>query len=537
MEENAPGGIAQKLQESFRGFIHESAEMFGDYGFLGDCERQLQELETGIVRPFNIAVFGRMKTGKSSLINALLGRDLAITGVEETTATINVISHSSDPELRGKFTVHWKDRPPETFPLERLSAEWSGKTKEVVEKVARTAFIQLYSNDPALTLHEIIDTPGTGAAVSDHEKVAQAFLDPSVQEGRKADALVYVFGINGRETDEESLKTFREGCLPGSRPYNSVGVLHKWDATYWNSGGDWKEIQSKADRLRGQMKTVVADIIPVSAPIAMVASRATDDDLAAICRLIADKGARTVETLLQDDEDWNDDSDCLALRKRFSIPWICFRICVREAIKMGGGTTPDALRARLRDLGGLDRLRNFLDRNFFKSAALIRQRQQYARFLRVKDEAYARIQDKQEELESDAENWDALSMLSIPDRSLESWVERKRWKAKNELGKLIEKWTEQDGRYLNSGIPKILDDLNALDWCAAHPDRISEPELAAVRAMADRLAGDESAVLDLDTLRALKQRFATMRFGVMGPADRKQADYLARRIETALRMA
>ena len=75
---NAPTGIARKLQESFRDFLHESAEMFGEYGFLGDCERHLRELEAGIVRPFNVAVFGRMKTGKSSLINALLGKDLAI---------------------------------------------------------------------------------------------------------------------------------------------------------------------------------------------------------------------------------------------------------------------------------------------------------------------------------------------------------------------------------------------------------------------------------------------------------------------------
>ncbi|MBP5542581.1 MAG: dynamin family protein [Kiritimatiellae bacterium] len=533
---DAPSGIGRKLQESFRDFLHESAEMFGEYGFLGDCERQLRELEAGIVRPFNIAVFGRMKTGKSSLINALLGRDLAITGVEETTATVNVISHSDDPAMRGKFTVHWKDRPPETFLLDRLTVDWSGKSREVVEKVANTAYLQLYSDDPALALHEIIDTPGTGAAVSDHEKVAQAFLDPSVQEGRKADALVYVFGINGRETDEANLKTFREGCLPGSRPYNSVGVLHKWDATYWNSGGDWAEIQSKAERLKGQMASVVADVIPVSAPIAMAAARATDDDLATVIALIGNKGGESVESLLQDDEDWNDDADCLALRKRFTIPWICFRVCVREAIKLGDGAMPETLRARLRELGGIDRLRSFLDRNFFKSAALIRQRQQYARFLRVKDEAYARIQDRQEELETDAKNWDALFERSIEPRSIASWVERKRFHAKSELETLVRKWTDQDGRYLNSGIPKILDDLNALDWCAAHPERISETELAALNTMADRLAGDEAAALDADMLRAVKKRFSSLRLGTLDAAGRKLADYLSRRIDAALRL-
>lgn len=51
-----PKGIGRRLQESFRDFLHESAGMFGEYGFLGDCERQLRELEAGIVRPFNVAV-------------------------------------------------------------------------------------------------------------------------------------------------------------------------------------------------------------------------------------------------------------------------------------------------------------------------------------------------------------------------------------------------------------------------------------------------------------------------------------------------
>lgn len=535
---NTPTGIARKLQESFRDFLHESAEMVGGYGFLGDCERQLRELEVGIVRPFNVAVFGRMKTGKSSLINALLGKDLAITGVEETTATINVISRADDPSMRDKFTVHWKDRPPETFPLDRLVEDWSGKSQEVVEKVAKTAFIQLYSDDPALALHEIIDTPGTDSVVSDHERVAQAFLDPTVQEGRKADALVYVFGINGRESDESNLKNFREGCLPSSCPYNSVGVLHKWDFTYWNSGGDWAEIQSKAERLKGQMASVVADVIPVSAPIAMFAARASVGDLAGILKLVEQKGTATIESLLQDDKDWNDDADCRALRKGFSvsIPWICLRVCVREAMRLGTSTTPEILRARLRDLGGIDRLRSFLDRNFFKSAALIRQRQQYARFLRVKDEAYSRIQDRQEELAGDSEKWDDLVGRALRPQSLADWIERKRFRAKTELETLSRKWTEQDDRYLNSGIPKILEDLAALDWCAEHPNRVSDAELTALKTMADKLAGDDSVELDASALRAVKSRFAALRFGVLDALGRKYVGYLVRRIDLALRM-
>ena len=353
---------------------------------------------------------------------------------------------------------------------------------------------------------------------------------------RKADALVSVFGINGRETDESNLKTFREGCLPGSRPYNSVGVLHKWDATYWNSGGDWDEIQSKAERLKKQMDSVVADIIPVSAPIAMVAARATDEDFAALLALIAQKGSAMIEQLLQDDEDWNDDANCRSMRKGFSVsvPWICFRVCVREAIRLGASASPSALRDRLRELGGIDRLRSFLDRNFFKSAALIRQRQQYARFLRVKEEAYARIGDRQDELETDSEHWNDLSNRMIEPKSLANWIERNRIKSKSELDDLVCKWTDQDQRFNNSGIRTILKDLDALDWCAAHSERVSEVEFAIVKTMADRLAGDTAAVLDAEALNTVKIRFSRLKNGAIDATGRKWLDHIVLRIGKAL---
>lgn len=536
MEDEFRSGIGRKLQESFRSFVHNAADLFDQCGFLGDCERQLREVEAGIVRPFNIAVFGRMKTGKSSLINALLGRDLAITGVEETTATVNVISHSSDPSMQNKFTVHWKNRPPETFPLERLQTDWSGKTKTVEANVSDTAFIQLYSDDPALALHEIIDTPGTGAAFSEHEKVAQTFLDPSIQEGRKADALVYVFGINGRETDEQNLQTFRNGCLPSSKPYNSVGVLHKWDATYWNSGGNWGEIQSKANRLREQMSSVVADVIPVSAPIASISSRASDEDLQAMISLISEKGPETIEDLLQDDEDWNDDEACRTLRKRVPVPWVCFRVAMREAGRLGPDATISALRTRLAELGGVGKLRAFLDRNFFKSAALIRQRQQYARFLHIKEDAYAKIEEREKKLSIDQENWDRIFNLDFKHAGLRSWMECKRMDSIEELSTLRLRVESLDSQLINNGIEDSLKDLDAIDWCESHPERISAEELQAIRSMADRLAGDAFSVPDLEVLRRLKKRFALLRFGAIDASGRKVTNHVSRRIDKMIRL-
>ena len=44
---------------------------------------------------FTLAVAGQMRVGKSTLINAMIGADLAIPGVTETTATVNWLRHGT----------------------------------------------------------------------------------------------------------------------------------------------------------------------------------------------------------------------------------------------------------------------------------------------------------------------------------------------------------------------------------------------------------------------------------------------------------
>ena len=94
---------------------------------------------------------------------------------------------------------------------------------------------------------------------------------------------------------------------------------------------------------------------------------------------------------------------------------------------------------------------------------------------------------------------------------------------------------EQDSRFINSGVPKILLDLDALDWCESHPERISETELSELRMMADRLAGDEKANIDPNRLRVIRRRFAALRFGAIDAVGRKNIDHLVHRIDEVIR--
>lgn len=50
----------------------------------------LKSLQEELKAPCVLAVAGKVKAGKSYLVNALLGVDIAMTGTTETTATVNI---------------------------------------------------------------------------------------------------------------------------------------------------------------------------------------------------------------------------------------------------------------------------------------------------------------------------------------------------------------------------------------------------------------------------------------------------------------
>ena len=115
-------------------FDHES----GDQEALSQSIRQLDEL-------FLLVVVGEFNSGKSTVINALLGKKLLEEGVTPTTTEIQILHYS---ETQGRTVV--KDRQSVlTFPVDFL--------KDMT----------------------IVDTPGTNAIVREHETLTSQFVPRS----------------------------------------------------------------------------------------------------------------------------------------------------------------------------------------------------------------------------------------------------------------------------------------------------------------------------------------------------------------------
>lgn len=157
----------------------------GDAGLLRAIERivarhgliEFRDAITGLVERlespprFEIAVFGRVSSGKSTLLNRLLGHDVLPVGVTPVTGLPTRITHGDGAAVEVAFA----DRPAASVGVEDLDQFVSeqgnpGNAKLVAEVVVRL---------PAARLDEgivLVDTPGVGSLASSGARQALAYL-------------------------------------------------------------------------------------------------------------------------------------------------------------------------------------------------------------------------------------------------------------------------------------------------------------------------------------------------------------------------
>lgn len=113
--------------------------------------------------PLRIAVIGPFSSGKSSIVNALLGRPILPTSIEETTATSFSVS-VVDPNVEEYLELPDGSR----LPLDSMS-----KVNTSVHQVVQ---VRIHSEKIPIGF-EILDTPGLSSTFEIHEKITIKALD------------------------------------------------------------------------------------------------------------------------------------------------------------------------------------------------------------------------------------------------------------------------------------------------------------------------------------------------------------------------
>lgn len=218
----------------------EDVYSFFDKQSLGDKYLfSISELQEECTSPCVLAIAGKVKAGKSYLINSLLGVDLAMTGNTETTATINVFKSGKPLSKEKPVLCYWTDGSKEWMPrsfLDRLQGT-DPSILDVTSKVEKLVFY--IEGNPLLDEVTLVDTPGIGADVGDDGDSHQIQTDAYFKLRKKhesdtrslssgADAVIYLFNTVPTETDKSFLTALYNGGQ-GLSALNGIGVLSKVD--------------------------------------------------------------------------------------------------------------------------------------------------------------------------------------------------------------------------------------------------------------------------------------------------------------------
>jgi GTP-binding protein EngB required for normal cell division len=159
------------LPQDLGGLLRAMARMVTSYGLVvlrPAMARLVEESESGHLE---IAIFGRVSSGKSSLLNHILGRAVLPVGVTPVTTLVTRIAHGSEE----RATVRFATERPLVTTLDRLPAFVTEQENPSNVKHVTSVLIEL----PEERLREgavFVDTPGLGSLATAGASETMAYL-------------------------------------------------------------------------------------------------------------------------------------------------------------------------------------------------------------------------------------------------------------------------------------------------------------------------------------------------------------------------
>jgi small GTP-binding protein len=184
-----------------------------------DATAKVAELAVERSRPVRVAIVGEFNAGKSTFINAVIGADIAPTGVLPTTATLHHLRYAPDPFARIQFHP---DAPNDVKERIVPSTELRAALKDV-EWVKRVEILQPIAS---LTRVEILDTPGFNAPDARHTEAARSAFE-------EADAAIWLLdaGQPFKQSERRILDEAKLTNLPVQILVNKADRLKPDDLT------------------------------------------------------------------------------------------------------------------------------------------------------------------------------------------------------------------------------------------------------------------------------------------------------------------
>jgi 50S ribosome-binding GTPase len=232
---------------------------------LDDLERRLRE-------PVRVAVVGRVNSGKSTLVNALLAQRVAPTDISECTRLVTWF-HYGHPQ---RIEVELNDG---TYVDTQLGPDGL-LPNELGIPMSRVKALHCYLANDTLRWMTLIDTPGIGSVNEEYSQLTQDLLAierDSADAAQRADAVVFLLNQVMMEDELQALQMFRN-ATPGdgdTSAANAVGLLSKADQLGDGTQDPWGVALELAGIYSGKFRDEVAAVVPVIGLVAETAETAT----------------------------------------------------------------------------------------------------------------------------------------------------------------------------------------------------------------------------------------------------------------------
>ncbi|MGR6317057.1 50S ribosome-binding GTPase [Micromonospora soli] len=262
--------VGLRLDEAVWGLLHQALQLYRDNPRATD---QLRHELARLEQPLRIAVAGPWRSGKSTLLNALMGEEVApIDGVDGS-SLFTWYEDGAQPRATAYSTGH----PPQELAIVKsptgmrvdLVGWRAGELRDVVVRW------------PTRTLRQVtlIDTPATGLDEQDRASVMDRVL-------RDADAVLYLTR-DGRDSDLRVLEGTRESAVGQAAAINVVMVLSRVDET---GGGRIDGLLTARQLARRQHRdprvdALCVNVVPCSGLLGLAGRILSESDFAVLAAL------------------------------------------------------------------------------------------------------------------------------------------------------------------------------------------------------------------------------------------------------------
>lgn len=261
--------------------------------YRGDAEalRRIEEHRRRLGEPIRVAIAGMVKAGKSTLLNAIIGEEIAPTDAGECTKVITWYRHGPTPRI----TMHLSGGATQPLPVRRddgrLVIDLGGTPVEEVERVE--------VEWPSKRLEEVtlIDTPGIASLSTDVSARSASFLTPQ-DAPSEADAIIYLMR-HLHSADLGFLTAFHDTSVGTSDTVNALAVLSRADEIGAGRIDALLSARTIAERYRsdGALRSLALDVVPIAGLLAQSARTLRQREFDAL-RQIARLGRQSRERLL-----------------------------------------------------------------------------------------------------------------------------------------------------------------------------------------------------------------------------------------------